>query len=150
MANLQETKELAYLLASLAKEKDVIVLTGDLGTGKTAFTQSFAEKLGITQRIKSPTYTIIREYQSGRLPLYHMDVYRLNGDTESLGLEEYFEGDGICMIEWGNLIEAELPQDHLEIILEKLPDSEETRRITFKDSGNRSQKLVKQLKNLRK
>ena len=91
----EQTKELGQIIASGLRAGDVLVLNGDLGAGKTTFTKGLAKGLGIDEVIKSPTFTIIREYQGGRLPLYHMDVYRLeNGGAEDLGLDEYFDGDG--------------------------------------------------------
>ncbi|MGX6961898.1 tRNA (adenosine(37)-N6)-threonylcarbamoyltransferase complex ATPase subunit type 1 TsaE [Vagococcus xieshaowenii] len=97
---------------------DVLVLTGELGAGKTTITKGIALGLGITQMIKSPTYTIVREYTNGRLPLYHMDVYRLGqGEGESFGLEEYFEQDGVVIMEWGNNLRDELPIDYIEVFL---------------------------------
>ena len=89
---------------------DVLVLDGDLGAGKTTFTKGLAAGLEIPDIIKSPTFTIIHEYQDGRLPLYHMDAYRLeNGGAEDLGLEEYFDGDGVSVVEWAEFVEDELP-----------------------------------------
>ena len=92
-------------------------MSGDLGTGKTAFTRYIAEGLGITETVTSPTFTIIQEYRSGRLPLYHFDVYRVNDEDElfELGYEEYFYGDGVCIVEWADLIEDLLPEDALRI-----------------------------------
>ena len=124
----EATKQFAFLLGQAAKAGDVVVLTGDLGAGKTTFSKGIAEGLGITQMIKSPTYTIIREYTQGRLPFYHMDVYRVEYGAEDLGLDDYFEGDGLCVIEWGNLLEASLPEDYLELILEK-DDTDEQKRL---------------------
>ena len=102
---------------------DVIVLNGDLGAGKTTFTKGLAKGLGVKQTIKSPTFTIIREYEGGRLPLYHMDVYRLeNGGAEDLGLEEYFDGDGVSVVEWAQFAEDELPPDYLSLSFERTSD----------------------------
>lgn len=91
-------------LATLLKAGDV-PLEGDLGAGKTTFTKSLAKGLGIERNVNSPTFTIIKEYKSGRLPLYHMDVYRLGDEFEDLGFDEYFEGDGVTVVEWAHLIE---------------------------------------------
>ena len=112
-----ETEAIAKIIGQKAQAGDVIILTGDLGAGKTTMTKGIALGLGISQMIKSPTYTIIREYPQGRLPLYHMDVYRVEEGADELGLDEYFEGDGLSVVEWGSLIEEELPEDYLEIIL---------------------------------
>ena len=117
--NPLETEAIAKIIGQKAQAGDVIVLTGDLGAGKTTMTKGIALGLGISQMIKSPTYTIIREYPQGRLPLYHMDVYRVEEGADELGLDEYFEGDGLSVVEWGRLIEEELPEDYLEIILNK-------------------------------
>ena len=107
--NREATMAMGQKLAPYLQAGDVIVLNGDLGAGKTTFTKGLAAGLGIKDVIKSPTFTIIREYQSGRLPLYHMDIYRLeNGGAEDLGLEEYFDGDGISVVEWAEFIEDEL------------------------------------------
>ena len=107
-----DTRELGIELAEKAKVGDVIALVGDLGTGKTALTRYIAEGLGIKDTISSPTFTIVKEYKSGRMPLYHFDVYRL-GDTEEfydIGGEEYLYGDGLCVIEWAEIIEDAWPE----------------------------------------
>ena len=93
----------------------VICLSGELGSGKTVFTKAFANSLGITESVTSPTFNIIKEYPNGELPLYHMDVYRLEGDVKELGLEEYFDGDGVTIIEWADMIEEVLPKERLDI-----------------------------------
>ena len=96
--NPLETEAIAQIIGQKAQAGDVIVLTGDLGAGKTTMTKGIALGLGISQMIKSPTYTIIREYPQGRLPLYHMDVYRVEEGADELGLDEYFEGDGLSVV----------------------------------------------------
>ena len=99
----------------------VITLTGDLGVGKTVFTQGLAKGLGIEEPVNSPTFTIVQVYDEGRLPLYHFDVYRI-GDIEEMdevGFEEYVMGDGVSLIEWANLIEEILPENRTEVIIEK-------------------------------
>lgn len=113
----EQTRAFALELAEGLKKGDLIALSGDLGTGKTAFTRYIAEGLGITETVTSPTFTIIQEYRSGRLPLYHFDVYRVNDEDElfELGYEEYFYGDGVCIVEWADLIEDLLPEDALRI-----------------------------------
>ena len=98
----------------------MIALTGDLGTGKTALTKSIAEGLGITEVITSPTFNIVKEYYSGRIPMYHFDVYRI-GDIDEmyeLGYEEYFYGNGVCIVEWADLIEDIIPEDAIRIDIE--------------------------------
>ncbi|RHH69085.1 MULTISPECIES: tRNA (adenosine(37)-N6)-threonylcarbamoyltransferase complex ATPase subunit type 1 TsaE [Vagococcus] len=131
--NDDQTQRFGEQLASLAKPGDIFILTGELGAGKTTFSKGFAKGLGIKQMIKSPTYTLIREYDTGRLPLYHMDVYRIEGDASDLGLEEYFDGDGVCLIEWGEIIKDSLDNDFIEIFLHKTP--EDTRFITVEHRG---------------
>ena len=106
-----ETRELGEKLGRLAAPGSIYTLTGDLGTGKTVFTQGFARGLGITEHVNSPTFTIVQEYDGGRLPFYHFDVYRI-GDIEEMdeiGYEDYFYGEGVCLIEWAELIEELLP-----------------------------------------
>lgn len=112
-----QTRQFGLELAKRLKKGDVVALTGDLGTGKTALTKYVAEGLGIQEPITSPTFTIVQEYPSGRLPLYHFDVYRLGGPEEmdELGYEEYFYGDGVCVVEWADLVEELLPEDALRI-----------------------------------
>lgn len=116
----EETKNLGYKLAQKAKAGDIFCLNGDLGAGKTVFTKGFAEGLGITDHITSPTFTIVNEY-SGRLPFYHFDVYRISDPDEmyDIGCEEYFFGDGVCLIEWAELIKEFLPENVCWINIEK-------------------------------
>lgn len=104
-----------------ARPGQVYCLQGDLGTGKTVFTQGFAEGLGITEPVSSPTFTIIQVYDEGRMPFYHFDVYRISDPEEMLevGLDEYLEGDGVCLIEWADLIEELLPETRTEIRIKK-------------------------------
>lgn len=112
LKNERETKQFGLDLGKSLAQGDVVALIGDLGTGKTALTKYIAQGLGIRELITSPTFTIVQEYYSGRLPLYHFDVYRI-GDPEEmfeLGYEEYFYGKGVCVIEWANLVEVLLPE----------------------------------------
>ena len=118
--NEQETRSFGKKLAAELAPGIVIALTGDLGTGKTALTKSIAEGLGITEVITSPTYNIVKEYYSGRIPMYHFDVYRI-GDIDEmyeLGYEEYFYGNGVCIVEWADLIEDIIPEDAIRIDIE--------------------------------
>lgn len=111
--NEQETKQFGIELGKSLEQGDVVALIGDLGTGKTALTKYIAQGMGVQDMITSPTFTIVQEYHSGRLPLYHFDVYRI-GDSEEmfeLGYEEYFYGQGVCVIEWADLIEELLPEN---------------------------------------
>ena len=122
---------------------DVLVLDGDLGAGKTTFTKGLAAGLEIPDIIKNPTFTIIHEYQDGRLPLYHMDAYRLeNGGAEDLGLEEYFDGDGVSVVEWAEFMEDELPADFLAIHF-KRTDDDNTRVLEFEPHGQHFDQIVK-------
>lgn len=138
----EQTKEFAKRLASFLKAGDVIALEGDLGAGKTTFTKGLAEGLGITRNVNSPTFTIIKEYQ-GRLPLYHMDVYRVEDAFEDLGFEEYFEGNGVTVIEWAHLIEAQLPKDLL--LLQLYLDDNGARKIVAEPKGERYEELCKEI-----
>ena len=116
-----ETREFGRKIGERLRAGDIICLTGDLGVGKTVFVQGVAEGLGITDDIVSPTFTLIQEYHDGRLPLYHFDVYRIDhpDDMEELGYEEYFYGDGVCLVEWGNLIEELFPENTVYITISK-------------------------------
>lgn len=117
----EETFTLAKQLGEAAEPGMVFTLTGDLGVGKTVFAQGLAEGLGITEPINSPTFTIVQVYDEGRLPFYHFDVYRI-GDVEEMdeiGYEDYFYGDGVCLIEWAELIEEILPGCRTQILIEK-------------------------------
>ncbi len=128
-----ETRELAKELASKAKGGDVFALTGDLGTGKTAFAKGFAEGLGIHTTVNSPTFTILQEYTGGRLPFYHFDVYRIEEPDEMLevGFEDYIRGDGVSLVEWADLIPELLPEDTIHVTLQKeLSKGTDYRRIT--------------------
>ena len=120
-----------------AKAGDVYCLDGDLGVGKTVFTQGFAKGLGINEPINSPTFTIVQEYHEGRLPLYHFDVYRIGDITEmdEIGYEEYFYSEGVCLIEWGNLISEIMPENATYITISKdLSKGFDYRRIEVKNS----------------
>ncbi|EMF0149864.1 tRNA (adenosine(37)-N6)-threonylcarbamoyltransferase complex ATPase subunit type 1 TsaE [Enterococcus hirae] len=139
LSGLDKTEELAKVIGEVALPGDNLVLTGDLGAGKTTLTKGIARGLGIEQMIKSPTYTIIREYDQGRLPLYHMDIYRVAASGADLGLDEYFEGEGLSVIEWGNLLEEALPEDYLELILEKSDTDLEYRYVKLQAYGEQSE-----------
>ena len=133
--NLTETEAFAEIIGKVAAPGDVLILTGELGAGKTTLTKGIAKGLGIKQLIKSPTYTIIREYNSGRLPLYHMDIYRVESGADDLGLEDYFEGEGLCVVEWGNLLADSRPEDYLELTLIKDAKDENQREVTLQAHG---------------
>ena len=117
----KETAELGRRLGKEAKAGEVYTLIGDLGVGKTVFTKGIAEGLGITEPVNSPTFTIVQVYDTGRMPFYHFDVYRI-GDIEEMdeiGYEDYFYGEGLTMIEWANLIKEILPKKRKDIVIEK-------------------------------
>lgn len=126
--SVEETRALAAALAVLARPGDIVVLAGDLGAGKTAFTQGFGAELGITERITSPTFTLVSQHRGGRLPLNHLDVYRLGQLDEvlDLGLTELLDEGGVTVIEWGDTITPVLPADFLEITIE-LGDGDDDR-----------------------
>ncbi len=132
----EETLELGREMGRNAQPGDVYTLIGDLGVGKTVFTQGIAEGLEIEEAICSPTFTIVQVYEEGRMPFYHFDVYRI-GDVEEMdeiGYEDYFYGEGLCMIEWANLIEEILPSKRKEITIEKdLEKGFDYRKITIKE-----------------
>lgn len=135
--NSKETYELGFNMGKSAKAGDVYCLDGDLGVGKTVFTQGFAKGLGINEPINSPTFTIVQEYHEGRLPLYHFDVYRIGDITEmdEIGYEEYFYSEGVCLIEWGNLISEIMPENATYITISKdLSKDFDYRRIEVKNS----------------
>lgn len=129
----EETEKLGYETGLKAKAGDIFCLSGDLGVGKTVFTKGFAKGLGIDEDITSPTFTLINEY-NGRIPLYHFDVYRV-GDPEEMkyiGCDEYFFGEGVCLIEWAELIEEMIPENAVWIKIEKnLEKGIDYRKITF-------------------
>lgn len=128
-----ETFELGKKIGQQAKPGQVYTLIGDLGVGKTVFTQGVAQGLEITEPISSPTFTIIQVYEEGRMPFYHFDVYRIGDieEMEEIGYDDYFFGEGICLIEWANLIEEILPKDIIAITIEKdLEQGFDYRKIT--------------------
>ncbi len=135
----QETIELAQNIESEKFPNMVICLDGDLGSGKTVFTKGFANSLEIEEDVTSPTFNIIKEYTSGELPLYHMDVYRLNGNVEDLGIEEYYKKGGICIIEWSETIEDYLPKDRLDIRIKVV--GEEKRVFVITPHGKKYEDL---------
>ena len=129
----EETYKLGRKIGLQARPGQVYTLTGDLGVGKTVFTQGVAAGLGITEPVSSPTFTIVQVYEEGRLPFYHFDVYRIGDieEMEEIGYDDYFFGKGICLIEWAELIEEILPDDRISITIEKnLEQGFDYRRIT--------------------
>lgn len=128
-----DTLELAQNIESEKFPDMVICLIGELGSGKTVFVKGFAQALGINETITSPTFTIVKEYESGELPLYHMDVYRLEENKDNIGLTDYFNKGGITIIEWADMIENELPEERLDIRFRVV--DENTRALTFIPHG---------------
>lgn len=137
----EETRAFGHQLAEKAKPGQVIALMGDLGTGKTALTKYIAEGLGIAGNITSPTFTIVKEHIGGRLPLYHFDVYRVYDPDElyEIGIDEYFFGKGLCVVEWADLIEDLLPDDTIIIRIEY--GNEENQRIYHVEEANQLLKI---------
>ena len=127
-----ETQALGQKLASRLAPGDVIAYFGDLGAGKTAFTRGLAQGLGITDPVTSPTYTIVNEYLSGRIPLFHFDMYRLGSSEElfDIGWEDYLSRGGVCAVEWSENVEDAL-QDAIRVTIEKDADEPDTRHITI-------------------
>lgn len=129
----KETIEIAQNLESEKFPNMVICLEGDLGSGKTVFTKGFAQALGIEETVTSPTFNIIKEYPNGELPLYHMDVYRLDGKVDDLGIEDYYTRGGVTIIEWSDMIKDYLPEERLDIKFKVI--DEDTRTLTFIPHG---------------
>ena len=130
----EETYALGQKIGQEAKAGSVYALIGDLGVGKTVFTQGVASGLEIKEHINSPTFTIVQVYEEGRLPFYHFDVYRIGDpeDMEEIGYEDYFYGDGVCFVEWANLIEELMPEHTVTITIEKNPEKGfDYRKITI-------------------
>ena len=132
----QETFAFGETIGANAKPGEIITLIGDLGVGKTVFTQGVAKGLGITEPINSPTFTILQVYEEGRIPFYHFDVYRI-GDIEEMdeiGYEDYFFGDGLCIVEWADLIKELMPTQVKRVVIEKdLERGFDYRRITIEE-----------------
>lgn len=142
----KDTEKLAKKIAQFLKPQDIILLDGDLGAGKTTFTKGLALGLGIKKNVKSPTFTIVREYHEGRLPLYHMDVYRLeDASADDIGLDEYFNGDGVSVVEWSQFIDDELPNEYLIIHIIKDEQNDDQRKIVIEAKGERYQELLAEL-----
>lgn len=133
----EDTINLAENIESEKFENMVICLTGDLGSGKTLFAKGFARALGIREHVTSPTFTIIKEYLDGELPLFHMDVYRLDGDPFEIGLDDYFKKKGVVIIEWAETIEEYLPKERLDIKIKMSEENENRRLITLTAHGKK-------------
>lgn len=143
LENEEQTKDIGYKLGQLVTPKSVICLIGDLGAGKTTMTQSLAKSLEVDDYITSPTFTIVNEYE-GRIPLYHFDVYRIGSSDEmyDIGFDEYIDGDGVCIIEWANLIEDILPNEYLYI---EMNYKETGREMILTPKGEKYEEIVKEL-----
>ena len=137
--NERDTFALAQNFESEKFPNMVICLDGELGSGKTIFVKGFAHALGIEENITSPTYNIIKEYNSGELPLYHMDVYRLDENSIDIGFDEYFNKNGVCLIEWSDIIKDYLPEERLEINFKVI--NENTRILEIVPYGEKYEEL---------
>lgn len=134
-----DTFALGKKIGEAAGPGQVYTLVGDLGVGKTVFTQGVAAGLGITEPVNSPTFTILQIYEEGRLPFYHFDVYRIGDveEMEEIGYEDCIYGEGLCLIEWANLIEEILPPSYIEVKIEKDPERGfDYRKITLTEKGD--------------
>lgn len=140
--SLEETAVLGEKLGSMLFPGALITLSGDLGAGKTTLTKSIGKALGVKKVINSPTFTILKSYK-GRLPLFHIDAYRLEGISQDLGFEEVFDADGVCVVEWPHYIESQLPKERLEI--EILRSAEDKRTFCLHAKGERYEKIVREL-----
>ena len=135
----EDTMEIAENIESEKFPGMVICLNGELGSGKTVFVKGFAKALGITETVTSPTFSLVKEYPEGELPLYHMDVYRLGETDESIGYKDYFKKGGVTIIEWADIIKSDLPKERLEIRF-KIID-EDTRVLIFTPYGQQYEEL---------
>ncbi|WP_153017227.1 tRNA (adenosine(37)-N6)-threonylcarbamoyltransferase complex ATPase subunit type 1 TsaE [Alkalihalobacillus trypoxylicola] len=140
----EETMQWAEKIAKQLFPGAVLTLEGDLGAGKTHFTKGIAKGLGVKRVVNSPTFTIIKEY-SGRLPLYHMDVYRLDDQFEEIGLEDYFYGQGVTVVEWASKIRPQLPKERLDIEIFRTGDT--TRNIILSPIGSQLEQICEEIYN---
>lgn len=138
--SVEDTMELAENIESEKFPGMVICLDGELGSGKTVFVKGFAKSLGIEDTITSPTFNLVKEYENSEIPLIHMDVYRLEGDASTLALEDYFKKNGICIIEWSEMIKDNLPNERLEIKIKII--NENTRLLIFTPYGDKYEDLL--------
>lgn len=138
-----ETCKLAKMISECCFGGFLVTLNGELGAGKTRFSKAFGECLGIKQTITSPTFNILKCYFDGKLPLYHIDAYRLEGIKQDLGLEEYIEGDGVCLIEWSSFIEYLLPDEYLNMEIYILSD--DSRKFVIESRGSQYEAIVKRI-----
>ena len=140
MRSEMDTIEFAQNLESEKFPNMVICLNGELGSGKTVFVKGFAQSLGITETITSPTFTLIKEYNSGEMPLYHMDVYRIEESDGTIGFSDYFNSDAVSIIEWADMINDELPEERLDVNFKVI--DENTRILILKPFGDKYEDLV--------
>lgn len=152
MKSVEETQAVAATLASIIQPGDTLLLNGDLGAGKTTFTQGFARALGLKRPLKSPTFTLVREYQTANFQLNHLDVYRLGeeGGVDELGMNEYFNDHSVTIVEWSEFIAEDLPNDYLQIDLTRIEhDIADTQRaIEIQGIGAVSQQRLSELEQL--
>lgn len=135
----EDTLELAENIESEKFEGMVICLNGELGSGKTVFVKGFAKALGIQETITSPTFSLVKEYHDGEMPLFHMDVYRMEDSKENFGLDDYLNQDGICIIEWPEMIEEQIPEERLDIKIKVIDD--DVRVFVFTPHGQQYEEL---------
>ena len=142
-----QTVDISKLFAKFLKKGNTVVLTGELGAGKTKFTEGFLMHFGLQDEISSPTFNIVNEYSKNNIHIYHFDVYRLSDIDEfyAIGGEEYFD-KGICLIEWGELIKEALPEDYIKISIQKVPTKEDCRILLFEAFGNKYELILDKLK----
>lgn len=145
IVTFEELDNLAEKLGKFVEKNSVIALVGDLGTGKTTFVKKFAESLGVKENLKSPTFNYVLEYLSGRLPLYHFDVYRLGEPEEvyEVGYEDYLNNDAVVIIEWANIIKSELPKEYIEIKLEHFDESSRKLSLKYVGSKEKEEEMLK-------
>ena len=146
----KDTKDFAKKFAKFLNKKDIIVLSGDLGSGKTKFTEGILSFFGLENEISSPTFTIVNKYKKNNINIYHFDVYRLESSLEfyEIGGDEYF-GNGISIIEWGELIEDALPKNYIKIIFEKNDANENERILKIESIGNKYDDLIDNLEKIK-
>ena len=144
----QEMQHLGAVIAQTAQAHDLLLLNGDLGAGKTTLTQGIGRELGIKRPVKSPTFTIVREYPEARLPLFHMDFYRLeNDDLSSIDLSAYMAEPGLVVIEWPEIVQEQLPEEYLQIVIKRIDDSwNSTKRVVeFVPKGRRNEQWAEKI-----
>lgn len=141
--NEEETVELAQIISQYCFEGFLITLNGELGAGKTRFSKALGASLGIKENITSPTFNILKCYFDGKLPLYHIDAYRLEGIKQDLGFEEYIEGDGVCLIEWSTFIDYLLPEEYLNINIYIINETE--RKFVISSKGTKYEQINEEI-----